>query len=126
LAATMIVDRLMATAPTAIGRSMTIVRVHSRRPRARDPSKAARARRHGGLSSMAEHRIVAPKGPLITVPTITLEGDANGAPHPEAASYREKFTGPYAHHVLTGGVGHNPAQEAPRAFVDAVVEVDRF
>jgi pimeloyl-ACP methyl ester carboxylesterase len=66
------------------------------------------------------------QGPLITVPTITLEGDANGAPHPEAASYREKFTGPYAHHVLAGGVGHNPPQEAPRAFADAVVEVDRF
>jgi pimeloyl-ACP methyl ester carboxylesterase len=66
------------------------------------------------------------QGPVITVPTITLEGDANGAPHPEAHSYREKFTGPYAHHVLTGGVGHNPPQEAPRAFADAVVEVDRF
>jgi len=66
------------------------------------------------------------QGPLITVPTITLEGDANGAPHPEAASYREKFTGPYVHHVLTGGVGHNPPQEAPRAFADAVVQVDRF
>jgi pimeloyl-ACP methyl ester carboxylesterase len=66
------------------------------------------------------------QGPLITVPTITLEGDANGAPHPEAASYREKFTGPCAHHVLTGGVGHNPPQEAPRAFADAVVQVDRF
>ena len=66
------------------------------------------------------------QGPLITVPTITLEGDANGAPHPEAASYREKFTGPYAHHVFTGGVGHNPPQEAPRAFADAVVQVDRF
>ena len=66
------------------------------------------------------------RGPVITVPTITLEGDANGAPHPEAASYREKFTGPYAHHVLTGGVGHNPPQEAPRAFADGVVQVDRF
>jgi pimeloyl-ACP methyl ester carboxylesterase len=66
------------------------------------------------------------QGPLITVPSITLEGDANGAPHPQAASYREKFTGPYAHHVLTGGVGHNPPQEAPRAFADAVVQVDRF
>jgi pimeloyl-ACP methyl ester carboxylesterase len=65
-------------------------------------------------------------GPDISVPTITLEGDANGAPHPEAASYREKFTGPYAHHVLSGGVGHNPPQEAPGAFADAVVEVDRF
>jgi pimeloyl-ACP methyl ester carboxylesterase len=65
-------------------------------------------------------------GPLITVPTITLEGDANGAPHPEAASYRAKFTGPYAHRVITGGVGHNAPQEAPRAFADAVVQVDRF
>jgi pimeloyl-ACP methyl ester carboxylesterase len=66
------------------------------------------------------------QGPVITVPTITLEGDSNGAPHPEASSYRAKFTGPYAHHVLTGGVGHNPPQEAPRAFADAVVQVDRF
>jgi pimeloyl-ACP methyl ester carboxylesterase len=66
------------------------------------------------------------QGPLITVPTITLEGDANGAPHPEAASYRAKFTGPYAHRVITGGVGHNAPQEAPRAFADAVVQVDRF
>jgi pimeloyl-ACP methyl ester carboxylesterase len=66
------------------------------------------------------------QGPLITVPTITLEGDANGAPHPEATSYRQKFTGPYAHHVLTGGVGHNPPQEAPRSFADAVLEVDRI
>jgi pimeloyl-ACP methyl ester carboxylesterase len=75
---------------------------------------------------MAEHRIVAPKGPLITVRTITLEGDANGAPHPEASSYRARFTGAYAHRVIIGGVGHNPPQEAPRAFADAVVEVDRF
>ena len=65
------------------------------------------------------------QGPVITVPTITLEGDANGAPHPEAASYREKFAGPYAHRVITGGVGHNPPQEAPRAFAEAVLEVDR-
>jgi pimeloyl-ACP methyl ester carboxylesterase len=64
--------------------------------------------------------------PVITVPTITLEGDANGAPHPEAASYRAKFTGPYVHRVITGGVGHNPPQEAPRAFADAIVQVDRL
>jgi pimeloyl-ACP methyl ester carboxylesterase len=64
-------------------------------------------------------------GPPITVPTITLEGDANGAPHPEAASYREKFAGAYTHRVITGGVGHNPPQEAPRAFADAVVDVNR-
>ena len=66
------------------------------------------------------------QGPVITVPTITLEGDANGAPHPEAASYRAKFTGAYAHQVVPGGVGHNLPQEAPRAFAEAVVQVDRF
>jgi pimeloyl-ACP methyl ester carboxylesterase len=64
------------------------------------------------------------QGPVITVPTITLEGDANGAPHPEAASYRVKFAGAYAHRVITGGVGHNPPQESPRAFADAVIDVD--
>ena len=64
-------------------------------------------------------------GPSITVPTITLEGDANGAPHPEAASYRPKFTGRYAHRVITGGVGHNLPQEAPRAFAQAVIDVGR-
>jgi len=64
--------------------------------------------------------------PSINVPTITLEGDANGAPHPEAASYRAKFTGPYAHRVILGGVGHNLPQEAPREFADAVVQVDRL
>ena len=66
------------------------------------------------------------RGPSITVPTITIEGDANGAPHPEAAAYREKFTGPYAHRVILGGVGHNLPQEAPREFADAVLEVDRL
>jgi pimeloyl-ACP methyl ester carboxylesterase len=66
------------------------------------------------------------QGPVITVPTITLEGDSNAAPHPEASSYRAKFTGAYAHRVMTGGVGHNPPQESPRAFAGAVVEVDRF
>jgi pimeloyl-ACP methyl ester carboxylesterase len=63
--------------------------------------------------------------PPITVPTITLEGDANGAPHPDAASYRSLFVGPYAHRVITGGVGHNLPQEAPRAFADAVMDVER-
>jgi pimeloyl-ACP methyl ester carboxylesterase len=63
-------------------------------------------------------------GPPITVPTITLEGDANGAPHPEPASYAAKFTGKYTHRTIAGGVGHNLPQEAPEAFVDAVVDVD--
>jgi pimeloyl-ACP methyl ester carboxylesterase len=66
------------------------------------------------------------KGPVITVPSITLEGDANGAPHPDASSYARKFSGKYAHRVISGGVGHNLPQEAPRAFAEAVVEVDRY
>jgi pimeloyl-ACP methyl ester carboxylesterase len=64
--------------------------------------------------------------PVITVPTITLEGDANGAPHPDPASYVDKFTGPYVHRLLRGGIGHNPPQEAPKAFADAVLEVAGF
>jgi pimeloyl-ACP methyl ester carboxylesterase len=60
--------------------------------------------------------------PAITVPTITLEGDANGAPHPEPSAYATKFAGPYVHRAITGGVGHNLPQEAPTPFVDAVTE----
>jgi pimeloyl-ACP methyl ester carboxylesterase len=63
-------------------------------------------------------------GPVITVPTITLEGDANGAPHPDPSAYATKFPGPYAHRTITGGVGHNLPQEAPTQFVDAVIEAD--
>ena len=66
------------------------------------------------------------ESPVITVPTITLEGDANGAPHPDATAYAHKFSGKYAHRVITGGVGHNLPQEAPQAFVDAIIEVDGF
>ncbi|MGH7001971.1 MAG: alpha/beta fold hydrolase, partial [Stellaceae bacterium] len=62
------------------------------------------------------------EGPVITVPTITLEGDANGAPHPDANSYAKKFSSRYAHRIVTGGVGHNLPQEAPRAFAEAVVD----
>jgi len=62
-------------------------------------------------------------GPAITVPTITLEGDANGAPHPDPSSYAKKFSGKYAHRLIKGGVGHNLPQEAPQAFAEAVVEV---
>ena len=61
--------------------------------------------------------------PLIGVPTITLEGDANGAPHPDARSYGVKFSGKYQHRTITGGIGHNLPQEAPEAFADAIVEV---
>lgn len=64
--------------------------------------------------------------PPITVPTITMEGDANGAPHPEPAAYAKKFTGRYAHRNLGGGIGHNLPQEAPREFADAIVAVDRL
>ena len=64
------------------------------------------------------------KETTIAVPTVTLEGDANGAPHPEPASYAKRFTGRYAHHLITGGIGHNLPQEAPEAFVAAVVEAD--
>lgn len=61
--------------------------------------------------------------PVIGVPTVTLEGDANGAPHPDAAAYAKKFSGRYTHRVITGGIGHNLPQEAPRAFADAVIDV---
>lgn len=64
--------------------------------------------------------------PPISLPTITMEGDANGAPHPDAASYRDAFTGTFEHRVVTGGVGHNLPQEAPQAFADAVIDVDRL
>jgi pimeloyl-ACP methyl ester carboxylesterase len=65
------------------------------------------------------------KFPAITVPTITLEGDANGAPHPEPASYAKRFTGKYEHRNITGGIGHNLPQEAPQAFAQAVIDVGR-
>jgi pimeloyl-ACP methyl ester carboxylesterase len=71
-----------------------------------------------------ENRLAA--GPVITVPTITLEGDANGAPHPAPAAYAAKFSGKYVHRNLTGGIGHNLPQEAPQAFAAAVIDVDAF
>jgi pimeloyl-ACP methyl ester carboxylesterase len=66
------------------------------------------------------------EGPVINVPTITLEGDANGAPHPEAAAYAKKFSGKYEHRLVDGGVGHNLPQEAPQAFSQAVFDVDAY
>ncbi len=62
------------------------------------------------------------EAPMIGVPTITLEGDANGAPHPEASAYAKMFSGRYSHRVIAGGIGHNLPQEAPQAFADAVLE----
>ena len=64
------------------------------------------------------------KAPVISVPTITLEGDANGAPYPDSSAYAAKFIGKYKHKVITGGIGHNLPQEAPRHFADAIIEVD--
>ena len=65
------------------------------------------------------------EAPTIGVPTITLEGDANGAPHPDPSAYASKFSGPYEHRTIEGGIGHNLPQEAPDAFADAVLEVGR-
>jgi pimeloyl-ACP methyl ester carboxylesterase len=66
------------------------------------------------------------EAPVITVPTITLEGDVNGAPHPDAGSYARKFSGKYSHRLIKGGVGHNLPQEAPEDFARAVVEVSGY
>ncbi|OYD82844.1 alpha/beta fold hydrolase [Azospirillum brasilense] len=71
-----------------------------------------------------EKRLAA--APVIAVPTITMEGDANGAPHPDAGAYAKKFSGKYAHRLIAGGTGHNLPQEAPQAFVDAVVDVTKL
>jgi pimeloyl-ACP methyl ester carboxylesterase len=64
-------------------------------------------------------------GPTIGIPTITMEGDANGAPHPDPAAYKAKFTGKYEHRNVDGGIGHNLPQEAPEAFVKAIVDVEK-
>ena len=63
------------------------------------------------------------EAPVIIVPTITLEGDANGAPHPDTSAYAKMFTGKYEHRLITGGIGHNLPQEAPQAFAQAVMDV---
>ena len=63
-------------------------------------------------------------GPAISVPAITMEADANGAPHPNPAAYAKKFSGKYPHRLITGGIGHNLPQEAPQAFADAIFAVD--
>jgi pimeloyl-ACP methyl ester carboxylesterase len=63
------------------------------------------------------------QSPVITVPTITMEGDANGAPHPEPSTYAKMFSGKYSHRTIKGGIGHNLPQEAPQAFAEAVIDV---
>ena len=75
----------------------------------------------GSASPRASPKLA--EAPAIGVPTITMEGDANGAPHPEPSSYATKFSGKYQHRTIKGGVGHNLPQEAPQAFVKAIVEV---
>lgn len=64
--------------------------------------------------------------PAITVPTIALEGDANGAPHPQPEAYAKKFTGKYQFRLITGGIGHNLPEEAPQAFTQAVIDADHL
>jgi pimeloyl-ACP methyl ester carboxylesterase len=76
-----------------------------------------------GEAAYAELEQRLAEGPVIVVPAITLEGDANGAPHPEPSAYAAKFSGPYSHRTIEGGIGHNLPQEAPEAFADAVLEV---
>jgi pimeloyl-ACP methyl ester carboxylesterase len=76
--------------------------------------------RYAGL----EQRLAA--FPRIGVPTITMEGDANGAPHPEPSAYASKFSGKYQHRLITGGIGHNLPQEAPQDFVRAVIDADHL
>jgi pimeloyl-ACP methyl ester carboxylesterase len=78
-----------------------------------------------GETKYAELEAKLAEGPVITVPTITMEGDANGAPHPDPQAYAKKYTGRYDHRLMTGGIGHNLPQEAPREFADAVLEVTR-
>ena len=79
-----------------------------------------------GESRYDEMEALLAAGPVITVPTITLEGDVNGAPHPDPKSYESRFVGKYAHRTLVGGVGHNLPQEAPQAFVEAVIEANEL
>ena len=64
------------------------------------------------------------QGPVIAAPSITMEGDANGAPHPDPSAYRDKFSGKYSFRLIKGGVGHNLPQEAPHAFAEAIIAVD--
>ena len=78
-----------------------------------------------GESKYSDLELQLAGGPIIAVPAITMEGDANGAPHADANSYLKKFSGKYSHRVLNG-VGHNLPQEAPKAFADGIVEADSY
>ena len=76
-----------------------------------------------GEASYDEIETKLAQAPVITVPTITMEGDANGAPHPPPSAYAKMFTGKYSHRTITGSIGHNLPQEAPQAFAEAVIDV---
>ncbi|OKO88024.1 alpha/beta hydrolase [Bradyrhizobium sp. NAS80.1] len=76
-----------------------------------------------GEAKYADYDARLAQAPVVTVPTITMEGDANGAPHPEPSAYAKKFSGRYSHRTIKGGIGHNLPQEAPKAFADAVLDV---
>ena len=89
----------------------------------RDPQLPLAARPCQGEPKYDELEKRLAAAPVITVPTITMEGDANGAPHPDARAYAKKFSGKYEHRVINGGIGHNLPQEAPQAFAEAVVDV---
>ena len=61
--------------------------------------------------------------PKIAVPTIALQGEADGIMPPEGSEkHASFFTGPYRRRVLPK-IGHNPPQEAPQAFADAILEL---
>jgi pimeloyl-ACP methyl ester carboxylesterase len=79
-----------------------------------------------GEPEYAELETTLAKAPVISVPAITLEGDANGAPHPEPSAYAVKFSGKYSHRTIEGGIGHNLPQEAPSEFAEAVLDVGRI
>lgn len=78
-----------------------------------------------GNPALSQQELLLAQNPTISIPTITLEGDANGAPHPDSDKYRAMFTGDYEHRVVYGGVGHNLPQEAPEAFAAAVIDAAR-
>lgn len=77
-----------------------------------------------GESIYDQYEAVLVKAPVIAIPAVTLQGDADGAPHPDSRVYAKKFSGPYVHRLVSGGIGHNLPQEAPRAFAQAVIDVD--
>jgi len=98
----------------------------SRSCRDRDPQLPLAAGLAEGEARYDATEAALAAAPPITVPAITMEGDANGAPHPEPAAYRARFTGRYEHRLISGGIGHNLPQEAPAAFAAATLAVSRM